>query len=69
METSNKIMVTLKISGMTCINCQTKIQNYLSKTDGILKAKVSWKKAIVEVEYDGSKIQLDKMMNGFKNKD
>lgn len=69
METSYKTVVTLKISGMTCINCQTKIQNYLSKTDGILKAKVSWKKAVAEVEYDGSKIQLDKIIEKIEELD
>ena len=50
--------ITLKIKGMTCINCQTRIENALLATDGIKSAEVSWKKGLANIEYDEKSVSL-----------
>ena len=49
-------LIILKISGMTCINCKTRIENALAVLEGIKKADVSWKKGRADIEYDEEKI-------------
>ena len=62
MESSKNQSVTLKIGGMTCINCQTKIEKRLSKLDGVLSARVSWKKGEAKVDFDSEKTSLEKII-------
>ena len=50
--------ITLKIDGMTCINCQTRIENALLAAAGIKSAKVSWQDGKAEIEYDEKQINL-----------
>ena len=50
--------INFKIDGMTCINCQTRIERSLLSTEGIKAARVSWKKGRAEIEYDESLIEL-----------
>ena len=42
---------TIRIDGMTCINCQNRIERRLNKIEG-LAAKVDWKQGIAEVKMD-----------------
>lgn len=51
----------LYIDGMTCINCQNKIEKKLRKTAGIEKVSVSYSKGIAEVTYDAAKISVEDM--------
>lgn len=51
----------LFISGMTCINCQTRIQNALKKQPGITQASVSYENETAEVSYDSSVISLNQI--------
>lgn len=44
--------ITLKIQGMTCINCQTKIEKAMTAAGGVKSAAVSWKNGQAEIEYD-----------------
>ena len=46
---------------MTCINCQTKIENALLVAAGTKKAEVSWKKGQAFIEYDEKIISLDEI--------
>ncbi|MBR1403553.1 MAG: sulfite exporter TauE/SafE family protein [Treponema sp.] len=59
MESQNGTSVSLTIDGMTCINCQTKIEKRLRNTDGIISAHVSWEKSTAHISFDEKKITLD----------
>ena len=61
--------VNLKINGMTCINCQTKIENGLMAAEGIHKALVSWKKGRASIEYDEKIISINKIKEIIENLD
>ncbi len=41
---------TLTIEGMSCENCEIRVENALNRLDGVL-AKVRWKKKIASVSY------------------
>ena len=51
MEKHNKI-IQLHIGGMTCVNCQNKIEKKLLHTKGVVSAKVSYTRETAEIEYD-----------------
>ena len=51
----------LYINGMTCINCQTRIQNALKKQPGISQATVSYEIETADVLYDSSVISLEQI--------
>jgi uncharacterized protein len=48
----------LRISGMTCVNCQNSIQKKLNNTAGIKKAEVSYNGGMAVVMYDTDIISL-----------
>lgn len=48
----NLIQKHLYIGGMTCVNCQNKIEKKLSATAGIEKVKVSYSKGTADITYD-----------------
>jgi sulfite exporter TauE/SafE/copper chaperone CopZ len=48
----------LHVDGMTCVNCENKIEKQLAKTVGVMSVKASFTDAIVEVIYDSEKINL-----------
>ena len=50
--------VILVIDGMTCINCQNRIEQRLNNTDGISYAKVFYSKNKAEIDYDPELISL-----------
>lgn len=52
---------TLNIGGMHCGSCATSIQMYLSTQDGVVNATVDYNAKKADVEYDSSKISLDKI--------
>ena len=51
----------LYINGMTCINCQTRIQNALKKQPGISQATVSYETETADILYDSSVISLEQI--------
>ena len=53
----------LFISGMTCINCQTRIQNALKKQSGITHATVSYETGTADISYDPSMISLEQIQS------
>lgn len=61
MKQNNFITKTLKIDGMTCINCENKIEKTLKKINGIISAKVNYSKGIAIVTFDASVIHLSKI--------
>lgn len=54
----NIVKKKLIISGMTCVNCQNKIEQKLSETAGIKSAKVSYNKGTADITYDTDEISL-----------
>lgn len=61
MKDSVRVKKTLKIDGMTCINCQRKIEAKLLKLEGVASASVSWKRGSAEVDYEEEVISLEKI--------
>ena len=49
---------TLRISGMNCISCQTKIEKALKKAKGIESASVKYETGTAEISFDDEKISL-----------
>lgn len=56
-------IVHLNISGMTCVNCQNKIEKALNVTDGIIHAKVSYNNEDADVEYQEDVITVDQILS------
>ncbi len=48
----------LRVNGMTCVNCQNKIEKKLLKTAGVKRVKVSYSTGVVDVTYDTDIIAL-----------
>ena len=48
----------LLIEGMTCVNCQNRIEQALRNTTGISKVNVSCNKGQAEVEFDNEILTL-----------
>lgn len=53
--------VLLHIGGMTCVNCQSKIEKQLNHTDGVISAVVSYNDGTAEIEYNAEKISVQDM--------
>ncbi len=56
------------ISGMTCIMCQNTIESALNSTNGIINAKVDYKKEKAQVEYDSDIVSITDIINVIKEK-
>ena len=52
---------TLHIGGMTCVNCQNRIESTLRKTGGVSKAAVSYKAGTAVVAYDENIVSLEQI--------
>ena len=48
----------LRIGGMSCVNCQNKIERKLRKTAGIQEVTVSYSTGFADVAYDSDLITL-----------
>ncbi len=60
---------TIFIDGMTCINCQYKIEKALKNTAGISSAHVSYGKGIATVEFDSEILSLNQITTIIQNLD
>jgi Cu+-exporting ATPase len=58
---SNK-NITIDIVGMTCAACSTRVERALNKRDGIMNATVNLLQQKATIEYDGEKIDVDKII-------
>ena len=61
--------IHLNIGGMTCINCQNKIENGLKYTEEVTEAAVSFSKGTADVEYDEKRISKDDIIKVIENLD
>ena len=51
----------LYIGGMTCVNCQNKIEEALKKTPGVESAKVSYQKGTADIAFDPDWVTLEEL--------
>ncbi len=58
--------VRLNIGGMTCVNCQNKIEKKLNHTEGIISASVSYNNAMADIVYDSSKITIKEIIDSIE---
>ena len=56
MRTERKVLI---IDGMTCMNCQNRIEQALKSTAGISKAHVSYSRGLAEIEFDPELLTTD----------
>ena len=61
METREE-KVLLPIGGMTCVNCQNKIEKALKNTDGVLDVHISYSCGRGEIHYDGERVSLQNIV-------
>lgn len=59
---SNIIKKVLKVEGMHCASCALNIDFDLEDVEGVKKAHTSYAKQNLEVEYDESKVNIDKIV-------
>ena len=60
-------LVRLNIGGMTCVNCQNKIEKKLNHTKGIVSATVSYNSATADIVYNEEKISLKEIVATVKS--
>lgn len=53
----------MRIGGMSCVNCQNKIEKELNDTKGVLQIKVSYGAGVADIVYDGDTITQDKIFD------
>ena len=53
--------VCLKIKGMHCESCSTRLAKVLNNQDGVEEAKVSLEDAKADIKYDENKIGIDEL--------
>ncbi|NOY57851.1 MAG: mercuric transport protein MerTP [Calditrichaeota bacterium] len=60
---ANVQQVDLKIKGMTCTGCETKINQAVSKVSGVIKVKSNYKTGEAVVQFDKSKASVAEIVN------
>lgn len=63
MANMGMLKTVLTIEGMTCINCQNRIEEALKNTKGISMAHVSYSKGQAEVEFDSKIVTRDQIVD------
>lgn len=58
--------IILDIEGMTCSNCETRIENRLKKIDGIVEVKAIYDSSKVYVTYDASKVSMENIIQAIE---
>lgn len=61
-KSSGSTKVELKISGMTCAACSTKVERKLGKTEGVIKAAVNLATNKATVEYDPAILKVSDLI-------
>lgn len=54
--------IELKVEGMHCTGCSTRLQKVLNNLEGVSKAEVSFEIGVAKIEYN-SKLDLDDIKN------
>ena len=53
--------ITLNVKGMHCPSCEILLKDSLEELEGVSNAKADSKSGIVEVDFDESKTDIDKI--------
>ncbi len=53
--------LSLKIKGMHCTGCSTRLEKVLNNQDGVEDAKVSFEEAKAEIKFDENQISLEEI--------
>ncbi|MBB5355278.1 copper chaperone [Anoxybacillus mongoliensis] len=53
--------ITLQVQGMTCGHCKAAVTNALQELDGVSRVEVHLQEGTVDVEYDETKVSVDKL--------
>lgn len=53
--------LSLKIKGMHCTGCSTRLEKVLNNQDGVEVAKVSFEEAKAEIKFDENQISLEEI--------
>ena len=59
--------VVLKIEGMHCNGCSTRLERVLNNSEGVNKAKVELEKAEATIEFDETKISIEKIKEAIED--
>lgn len=59
----------LLIEGMTCVNCQNRIEQALRNISGISKVYVSYSKGLAKIEFDNDILTPDRIIELIQNLD
>ena len=51
------------VEGMTCSGCERTVSKVISNLEGVTSSKADLKSATVSIEYDPSKVTIDKIKN------
>ena len=61
--------IRLHIGGMTCVNCQNKIERALNHTVGVISASVSYNDATADIAYDEEKVSIEEIIAAIEHLD
>ncbi|WP_031404965.1 copper chaperone CopZ [Geobacillus vulcani] len=53
--------ITLQVQGMTCGHCKAAVTNALQALDGVSRVEVHLQDGTVDVEYDETKVSVEKL--------
>ena len=59
-------IIKIKTTGMHCPSCEMLVTDSLEDEDGINNAKADHKSGLIEVDFDDSKTNIDKIKNIIK---
>lgn len=59
--------INLKVTDMSCVACENKIEKKLNKLDGIMYVNANYRNGEVYVEYDGTKVKKDDIIENIQN--
>ncbi|MDP4180780.1 MAG: sulfite exporter TauE/SafE family protein [Bacillota bacterium] len=63
------VQKVLRIDGMTCSSCETRIESAVSKLDGVSNVKAIYSSSNVYITYDINKLDIDKITQTIENLD
>ena len=61
-------MKTLKVTGMTCGSCCSKVETAVAKMDGVVKVKADYAKGVAMVIYEPEKVEVAKIVETINTK-
>jgi copper chaperone CopZ len=53
--------VTIKVQGMTCGGCATRVEEALKSTDGVMEVRVSFERGRAVIKYDDRRVTIDRL--------